>query len=308
MYDFEDHQDRISPEIKRRTSRPGRLNLFHSFHKVNGVNLHVAEAGTEGKPLVILLHGFPEFWWGWRHQIRALALSGFHVLAPDQRGYHLSSKPLEIGSYHLDALATDILELADQFHAKTFHLVGHDWGGMVAWWISAHHPERIQRLAILNAPHPVVTQTYLLTHPTQLIRSSYISLFQLPKVPEYLLKRNDFALLRQILRRSSRSGTFSDRDLEAYVDAWSKADALSSMLNWYRALRHYSSDSRELEISPETLILWGAKDQFLEPSLAEESCDHCRRCRVKRLDSATHWLHLEEPQLVNRSLIEFFNS
>jgi epoxide hydrolase 4 len=308
MQDFEDHQDRISPEIKKRRSHPGRLNFFHSFHKVNGVNLHIAEAGVEGNPLVILLHGFPEFWWAWRHQIRALALSGFHVLAPDQRGYHLSSKPVEIGSYHLDALAGDILALADQFRARKIHLVGHDWGGIVAWWLSAHHPERIRRLAILNAPHPVVTKTYLLTHPTQLLRSSYISLFQLPWIPEYLLKRRNFALLRQILLRSSRPGTFTEQDLSAYAQAWSRTAALTSMLNWYRALRLYTADSRTLEIAPKTLILWGTQDQFLEPGLAEESMDHCRSSQVKHLESATHWLHLEEPQRISRELIEFFNS
>ena len=124
--------------------------------QVNGVELHVVEAGPEDGPLVILLHGFPDFWWGWRHQMEPLVKAGYRVVVPDQRGYNLSSKPKGVSSYHIDTLAADVAALADVYNAATFRLAGHDWGGIVAWWTGVRYPKRVERLVILNAPHPDV--------------------------------------------------------------------------------------------------------------------------------------------------------
>ncbi|MFL4972307.1 MAG: alpha/beta fold hydrolase [Microvirga sp.] len=144
----------------------------HSRRRVGALDLHVVEAGPpEGRP-AILLHGFPEFWYGWRHQLGALAAAGLRVVAPDQRGYNLSDKPKGLESYTLDCLAGDVVALADALGCDRVSLVGHDWGGLVAWWTAARHGERVERLAILNAPHPQAFGPYLRRHPTQLLRSA----------------------------------------------------------------------------------------------------------------------------------------
>ena len=157
----------------------------HRTVSANGSRFHIAEAGDG--PLVLMLHGFPEFWYGWRHQIGPLAEAGLRVIVPDQRGYGRSDRPQGISAYHLDRLAGDVLALADAYGFATFRLVGHDWGGLVAWWVASHHPERIERLAILNAPHPGIVGAYMRHHPGQWMRSVYVGLFQLPNLPERLL-------------------------------------------------------------------------------------------------------------------------
>lgn len=207
-----------------------------STRHINGLRLHVEEAGPEDGPLLILLHGFPGFWWDWRHQIHALAAEGYRVLAPDMRGYNLSDKPRGLDSYCLGPLASDVIALAQSYGHSTFGLVGHDWGGVVAWWTSVRFPQQVERLVILNAPHPDVWRR-LIRRLSQLLRSTYVAFFQLPLLPEAMLRARRFALLRRALRRTSRAGAFTDEDIELYVQAWSQPGALSAMLNYYRALR-----------------------------------------------------------------------
>ncbi|HYF55648.1 MAG TPA: alpha/beta hydrolase [Salinarimonas sp.] len=278
---------------------PGGLRLT-----TNGITLAAIQAGPRDGPPVLLLHGFPEFSWGWRRQIGPLAEAGFHVVAPDQRGYNLSDRPPGVGSYDLDTLAADVIGLADALGAPQVSLVGHDWGGLVAWWTASRHPERIARLAILNAPHPAVAGRYLRRHPGQMLRSSYIGLFQLPGLPERLLAADGHARLRRALTRTSRPGTFSPEDLERYVEAWSRPGALTAMLNWYRALR-LKPELADPRVLPPALVIWGLRDRFLQLGLAEASLALCRDGRLVVLDEATHWLHLEEPQRVNAELVSF---
>jgi pimeloyl-ACP methyl ester carboxylesterase len=272
--------------------------------RVGGVNLHVVEAGPDNGPLVILLHGFPEFWWGWRKQIPALARAGFRVVVPDQRGYNTSDKPLGVRAYELDALAADAIGLIDSYGRERAHLVGHDWGGLVAWWAASRHPERIARLAILNAPHPAVGVDYLRRHASQIARSSYIAFFQLPWLPETVLGRRDHAALRKALTRSSRRGTFAAADLEVYADTWRQPGALTAMLNWYRALRHRPALTNP-RVDASTLVIWGVRDAALEVGLAEASLALCGNGRLVRIEDATHWVHLEEAERVNEELVAF---
>lgn len=271
----------------------------------NGITLHVAEAGPEDGPLTILLHGFPEFWYGWRHQIAPLAGAGLRVLAPDQRGYNLSDKPRGVASYRLDELAADIVGLIEVQGRRSARLVGHDWGGIVAWWVAARHPERVERLAILNAPHPQVVFRHLLVSPRQWLKSWYVFAFQTPWLPEKLLSRRDWAFLCETMRRTSRPGTFDDRDFEHYRAAWSQPGAIATMIHWYRASMRRPPWGPPAPIEPPTLVLWGANDHFLERSVADRSLARCRDGRLEVLESATHWLHHEEPEKVNAHLIDF---
>src|SRR5262245_58570023 len=166
--------------------------LIHRFAVVNSVRLHYAEAG-EG-PLVVLLHGFPEFWYSWRHQIKGLAAAGFRVIAPDLRGYNESDKPPGIASYRLELLTQDIVELIQHAGEKRAHVVGHDWGGGIAWWLAMQNPQVVERLVILNAPHPVAFFREL-RRPAQLLKSWYMFFFQLPWLPEVMLRVGNFAQL-----------------------------------------------------------------------------------------------------------------
>jgi epoxide hydrolase 4 len=208
-----------------------------STRRVNGVDLHLVEASPEDGPLVILLHGFPDFWWGRRRQIESLVEQGFFVVLPDQLGYNLSDKPLGVDAYNVDALAADVVSLADIHGRFAFWLVGHDWGGIVAWWTAVRFPARGERLVILNAPHPDVWNLLGRRRFRQALRSADVGFFQFPRVLE-ALKAGNFALLRLSLARTIGPSAFTLEDIARYVQAWARPGALTATINYYRALRH----------------------------------------------------------------------
>jgi pimeloyl-ACP methyl ester carboxylesterase len=264
---------------------------------VNGVMLHVVAAGTPtGRP-IILLHGFPEFWWGWREVITPLADAGYRVIVPDMRGYNLSDAPRDVGAYGIDTLAADVTGLADALGIGRFLLVGHDWGGVVAWWVAARHGDRVERLVILDAPHPKIRTRRARKRLTQALRSSYILFFQLRRAPEMVFGAFRFAGLRAMMRRSARAGAFEPGLLMRYARAWQRPGRFTAMLNYYRALGQPRSRG-PARVSAPTLILWGARDSFLEPHVAEASLEQCDDGRLEILPQATHWLHLEQPSRI----------
>jgi epoxide hydrolase 4 len=279
--------------------------LEHHLVHTNGVRLHTVQAGDRDAPLVILLHGFPEFWYAWKHQITALAAAGFRVWAPDQRGYGESTKPRGIAAYAIDELVSDVVGMIDASGNQTAHVVGHDWGGAVAWRLAATHPERVARLAVLNCPHPRVMAKNLRRNPAQAVRSSYILFFQLPLLPELVLGARGAALLERALVRTSRRSTFAEEDLARYREAWSRPGAVRSMINWYRAVRRGLGRGGDRRIRVPTLLLWGARDRFLGEEMAEQSIALCDDGRLTVLQAATHWLHHEEPEQVSRALTDF---
>jgi len=274
-----------------------------STRQVNGLSLHVVEAGDPGRPLLILLHGFPEFWWGWRHQITPLAQAGYHVAVPDMRGYNLSDAPQDVASYTLDLLAADVVKLADVLGADRFYLAGHDWGAVIGWWVAATTPQRLHRVALMNGPHPDVWSAQALKHPTQALRSTYVAFFQLPWVPEATLGSFDFAGLKTMLQNSAKAGTFDDAALAHYAAAWAHPGSLTAMLHYYRALRARPAGKAAARIAPPVLILWAGADLFLERHVAEASLALCDQGELALVDDASHWLHLERPGLVTARLI-----
>jgi epoxide hydrolase 4 len=288
----------------------GVSDLRHGYAELDAVRLHYVEAG-EG-PLVVLLHGFPEFWYAWRHQIDALAAAGFRVVAPDLRGYNLSSKPAGVASYALPLLAADVRNLiAERGGADGARLAGHDWGGLVAWATAASHPASITRLAILDMPHPQRMLEGLRT-ARQLCKSWYILGFQLPWVPERLLRLRRFEALRRPLEHDARAGAFTPADIDRYVDAWSQPGALTAMLGYYRAAVRARLRRAAEELAPvtaPTLIIWGERDRHLGAELAQpHAADVPNLERVERLPNASHWVAHDEPELVSRLLIEFFGA
>lgn len=278
----------------------------HLTIETNGINLHIVQAGEENAPLVILLHGFPEFWYGWRKQIPYLAARGFRVWAPDQRGYNISDKPKGIRAYNQDELAADVIGLIDAAGQEKVMLIGHDWGAAVAWWTAIKYPERLSKLVILNAPHhDVFRQTYE-TNAEQRRKSLYGGFFQLPFLPEFTLRWNNWRTLIDSLHRSSRPGTFTDEDLKMYKQAWSQPGAMTSMINYYRAvIQRPPKPLPTVRVSVPTLMIWGKNDAFLSYEMAQPSIDLCDDGRLVFIDHATHWVQHEEPEQVNRLLGEF---
>ncbi len=276
-----------------------------TFH--NGpIELRAVAAGPTGGPVVILLHGFPEFWYSWHKQIEPLASAGFRVVVPDQRGYNKSSKPRGAANYAINELVSDVLAIAGQLAVEKFFLAGHDWGAAVAWSVALLHPQRISKLAILNVPHPSVMRRYLNSNRRQLRLSWYMFFFQLPWLPELAFSAFHYRLGLRSLVRSSREGTFSPDDLAQYLAAWSQPGALTSMINWYRAAARHRTKFPDSTVHVPTRILWGERDAFLLAQMAHDSLRYCDSADLYTFANATHWLQHEEPARVSQLLIDFF--
>ena len=276
--------------------------------KNGDVGLHAVAAGPEDGPVVVLLHGFPEFWYSWHRQIEPLAAAGFRVIVPDQRGYNLSSKPFGVSSYAMTELVSDVIAIVDQLGQEKIFLVGHDWGAAVAWGAALLHPQRIAKLVVLNVPHPSVMRKFLSTSPRQFLRSWYMFFFQLPWLPEALFSAFNYHIGARSLLRSSRPGTFSAEDLVQYRFAWSQPGALTAMINWYRALFRTRAKFSDKTVRVPTRILWGERDDFLLTEMAHESLRYCTSAELFTFANATHWLQHEEPARVSELLIDFFRT
>jgi pimeloyl-ACP methyl ester carboxylesterase len=278
-----------------------QIELREGYADVGDVKLHYVEAGDG--PLVVLLHGFPEFWFGWRAQIAPLAAAGYRVVAPDTRGYNLSSRPGDVDAYTVDKLADDIRGLIRERGAESARVVGHDWGGSIAWTMAMNHPEVVDRLAILDAAHPRRLNEGL-KHPSQLRRSWYFFFFQPPGLPERIVRANNWRFFRNFLRDARPA--YTQEELDRYVEAWSQPGAATGMLNYYRAaVRKTSPPIRP--ISARTLVIWGQRDRYLGRNLAEPHHDDVPNLdRVERLPNASHWVHHDESERVTQLLKDFF--
>ena len=237
--------------------------------------------------------------------IAPLAAAGFRVVAPDTRGYNLSSKPEGFEAYAVDLLAADIRALIGELGAKSALLVGHDWGGTVAWATAMNHPEVVDRLAILNAAHPRKLLQGL-HHPGQLRKSWYFFFFQLPGVPESVVHANNWHFFRSFL--DDARPAYTPEEIDRYVAAWSQPDAATAMINYYRSsVRQKNPEAQLRPISAPTLVIWGQRDRYLGPELAEpDHHDVPNLDRVERLPDASHWVHHDEAERVNQLLIDFF--
>jgi epoxide hydrolase 4 len=280
-------------------------DVREGYAEVGDQRLHYVEAGQG--PLVVLLHGFPEFWYGWRLQIQPLAAAGFRVVAPDTRGYNLSSKPDGVQAYDGGQLADDIVGLVHERGAESALLVGHDWGGTIAWTMAMHHPEVVDRLAILNAAHPRKLSQGL-HHPGQLRKSWYFFFFDLPDLPETVVHANNWHFFRHFLRDAHPA--YTPEETQRYEQAWAQDGAATGMINYYRSSVRQSQKKAEAALRPisaPTLVIWGERDRYLGPELAEPEHDDVPNLdRVERLPDASHWVHHDEHERVNQLLTDFF--
>jgi pimeloyl-ACP methyl ester carboxylesterase len=281
----------------------------HQFIEANAIRLHYVTQG-EGE-LVLLLHGFPEFWYSWRYQIPALA-KHFKVVVPDLRGYNDSEKPKS--GYDLDTLSTDVRSLIEQLGYSRAHVVGHDWGGAIAWRFAQQFPNFIDRLALLSAPHPQRFAKDLLSNLDQLRRSWYVLAFQVPNLPEWLIQLNLREFVRNMFQEQAvRKGAFTQEQIQKYQAALQKPGALAAAVNSYRQL--FSSGNwmdwmRSPDpISVPTLVLWGDEDSILSPKLMDGIEQWISApFQFKLIPHCGHWIQQEAPQTVNRELLQFLRS
>lgn len=279
----------------------------HLYVDTNNIRLHSVTQG-EGE-LVILLHGFPEFWYSWRYQIPALARH-FKVVVPDLRGYNDSDKP-ETG-YDLDTLSADIQGLIERLGYVKAHIVGHDWGGTIAWHLAQKFPQCVNRLAVLNAPPPQRFVQELMSNVDQLRRSWFVLAFQVPNLPEWLIQQNLNNFVINLLRgQAIRKGAFSAEETQIYQAALEKPGVIASALNYYRQLLWPPNWMASTMRSPQkvespTLVLWGKEDELFSHKLVD-GLDRLIAApfKLKFISDCGHWIQQEVPQTVNRELLSF---
>lgn len=290
-----------------------RDSLHESSVTANGIRFHYAEQG-EG-PLVLLLHGFPERWFSWKHQIPALAARGYRVVAPDLRGYGESERPTT--GYELTNLARDVAELIPALGADTATVIGHDWGGAVTWEAVARHPDVVTRAAVLNCPHPAVMFKVLKSSRKQLAKSWYMFAFNLPWLPEYLISRDHGSLVAKTFLKAAVDRTrFTPEAMEPFCQSVARPGAVAPMLQYYRtamrtmlspreAARHQASYS---VIERPTMLVWAEDDFALGMELVAPHVRYTRDLRIKRIPHCGHFLQQEQPDTVNAILCDWLDT
>ncbi len=277
--------------------------MQHSYLKTNGIQLHYVTQGDG--PLILFLHGFPEFWYSWRHQLEAFG-HDYKAVALNLRGYNNSDKPEEKSAYALPELVKDVEGTIRALGYERCTLVGHDWGGAIAWSFAYAYPTMLEQLIVLNLPHPAKFAAGLRT-PQQLLRSWYVGLFQLPVLPEFLLSAGNYAAIRAIFRDQAALGAFTQADIDALVAAAAKPGAIASMLNYYRNI--FSAEGLlnqqwgVLEVP--TLMIWGENDAALGKELTDGTEEYVADFTICYIAHCSHWVQQEQPALVNQYIKDF---
>ena len=290
----------------------------NQYAEVNGIRLHYISVG-KGK-LIMFVHGFPEFWYEWEKQLIEFG-QDYQAVAPDLRGYNLSSKPSDVEKYHVKYLIEDLRALAEHLGHEKFIMVGHDWGGGVAWSAAIRHPEIVEKLVIINSPHPAVFARELLNNPDQQKASQYMLILRSAEA-ERVLSENNFARLSDVLVQFGSKWEMSEERRLKYIDAWSQPGALTGSLNYYRASPLYPPTSTEdkeqiksilnlpkemLAVRVPTLVIWGEQDRALLTGNLDGLEEYIEDLTLKRIPDGTHWVIHEQPELVNTLIRDFIN-
>ena len=292
-----------------------KATITHHYADVNGIRLHYAKAGN-GKKLILFVHGFPEFWYEYKNQLEAFGTE-YTAVAPDMRGYNLSAKPTEVDQYQIKYIVEDLRHLAEKLGFKTFTLVAHDWGGVIAWVFGMAHPEYVEKLIIVNAPHPAIFKRELLNNSLQQKNSQYMLLFRTPQA-EAAISANNYKLIYDaVLAKGLQTGYFTEDDKKAYLDAWAQPGALTGGLNYYRASKLSPPDPGETklefdygfadanaQVKVPTLVIWGEQDGILTTNLVGLD-QYVPQLTIKRIPDGSHWVIHEKPELVNQYIREF---
>ncbi len=290
---------------------PNNYEIRHEFVIVNGIRMHYVTMGKGS--LIVLLHGFPEFWYSWRHQIPTLSKQ-FKVVAPDMRGYGETEKPVTIDAYKIEKIVKDIVELVHGLGYEKATIAGHDWGGTIAWSIAMMSPDVVEKLIIMNAPHPGAYRKNMPKNFKQVLRRWYVFFFLIKGIPELILSGSNYKILKSVLRKSSvRKEAFNEKDIEAYLSSW-KSGGLSGGINYYRAnmsLRYWSNPNITSfpKIKAPVLQIWGEDDIFLGKELTrniQEFIDATYRLYL--IPKCGHWLQQEAPDEVNGTMMKFLDN
>ena len=292
--------------------------LKHDYADINDIRLHYVTAG-KGK-LLMFAHGFPEFWYEWKDQLAEFE-DEYQVVAPDMRGYNLSSKPADVEQYRVEYLIEDLRLLAEHLGHKRFILIGHDWGGAVAWAFALRHPDYLEKLIIINAPHPGVFNRELHENPAQQRASQYMLMFRGSQAEQTLSANNYASLVDSILGRGLKEGYFTAEDRNAYLEAWSQPGALTGGLNYYRAAQvgppsdqgaqangNFGTDTAVQTVAVPTLVIWGEQDQALLTGNLEGLDEFVPELTVKRIPDGSHWVVHEKPDMVNAYIRDFIEN
>lgn len=284
------------------------------YVQLDSIRLHYLESGAQNSELVLLLHGFPEFSYSWRHQLPVLGTK-YHVVAPDMRGYNLSDKPPRVEDYEIDALVGDVIGMIDYFGAEKAAVVGHDWGAGVAWGVAQSFPERVSKLAVMQVPPAAAWRKNMSLR--QMMRSWYMLFFQLPRIPEWAIKRNNFEGIDKSFRdKVINKSAFDEEDVKRYKEAIQKPGALAAGINYYRAnfKRLKSGRKNDGEAVPRpvpmpTLFIFGEKDFAIIPETVRGVKDYVAGPYSEvRLPNCGHWVQNEAVEEVNRALLEFLDT
>ncbi|MDQ3943228.1 MAG: alpha/beta fold hydrolase [Actinomycetota bacterium] len=279
----------------------------HEMIQVGNLRMHAVIEGPEDGPLVVMLHGFPEFWYSWRYQIKAVAAAGYRVVAVDQRGYNLTDKR---GPYDPFTLAADVARLIRTLGYEKANIVGHDWGGAIGWVIGARYPDIVEKLIACNAPHPsAAIAAWRSLYLPQIRRSWYMLAFQIPELPERLMSAKDYESLASNLKKGTR-GALNDEELSYFKQAWSRPGALTGGINWYRALfRSWGRGHlKNLEVHTPSLLIWGDQDAFLTKRTAEWTRRYVPDLTLRYIRGASHWVQQDSPETVNRYMLDFLEN
>lgn len=300
--------------VQRPTPPPQATDPAYGTHeliklKSSGITLHYVSHGTPDQPLMLFVHGFPECWYTWRYQMKYFSKK-YRVVAIDQRGYGLSSKPPNVSDYKIDLLARDIADLVDQLGYKSCILVGHDWGAIISWAVSILYPQIVEKLVILNVPHSRAFRDALSIK--QLRRSWYIFFYQTPYIPELFLQSNDFSLLKQVFKTKPmgliNSENMTSEDLDVFIYTFAQPGTANAAVNYYRALLRYPNDQLLSTVTVPVLIIWGCKDGAIGEELADASAKCCTNVQLKKIPNASHWVQQDAPDEVNSYIDAFVNA
>jgi pimeloyl-ACP methyl ester carboxylesterase len=289
---------------------PTDTTVHEADADLGAVRIHYTVAGpADGRP-VVLLHGFPESRHAWHRQLPGLAAAGYRVVAPDLRGYDRSSKPAGIDAYAADRVAADVAGLLAHLGHERAAVVGHDWGGVIALTTAMEHAGRVSRLVVLNAPYPSLAGGFSFR---QALRSWYAAFFQLPAVPEWVLRAGDYALLARLFEEDAAPGAYTEADVERYREGWRRSGSLTAMLNYYRAFGRDTlgrlladAGAADQRVEAPSLVLWGQNDTALGPGVCEHLVASLPAPTVERF-RASHWLHAERPDAVTDALLDFLD-